>query len=597
MIYDENDADLMLPKVSNVVLEVQGSSFRLKGTLCVEDHSLVLFDDGIAVHKESASKCNSSESGIVIPAISLPINRNGLQDKFPVPFRVSYQLIDSMQETITLSAPPSFSLLCRHFYIFKFFFIDVNTCTSVAQNIRSRKEKMLTQLRFLPAFNYKHGNDDLQAGWSLFPVSEYFDTLVKKATRMEWRQCTVNKGFDVCPTYPEMLIVPKDLSDETIRESARFRDGGRFPIVCYLHEPRQTTLLRSSQPLVTALNKTCACDESLLQICAPSTGSKKISYIVDMRNSADAASDKVRGGGMENDQDYRSFHYFQRPIERVSNLLESFAKLMKALRTTHCTVDQYMSAIESSKWLDNLRILFSNAALAVQIMHNESSSILIHGMEGRDTTLCVTTLAQLIADPACRTFVGFQHLIHREWVLSGFQFAHRNSSQMIQNRPKDSRRVASPVFLFCLDAIWQYIRCFPSYFEFNEAFLEFLGEHAYSCMFGNFLCNSELERVTNAVYSQTQSLWQYLQDPNISKKFINPLYEPKKSVVLLPVSPGTFIPWSSFYLRKESVISQILVEKAAEAKAMNKQLITQAEILRNELKKLRQRNVKRSSDC
>ena len=113
------------------------------------------------------------------------------------------------------------------------------------------------------------------------------------------------------------------------------------------------------------------------------------------------------------------------------------------------------------------RCLFSNAALAVQIMHNESSSILIHGMEGRDMTLCVTTLAQLIADPSCRSFVGFQHLIHREWVLSGFQFACRNSSLLVQNRPKDSRRVASPVFLFCLDAIWQacmfFMLCFQSF--------------------------------------------------------------------------------------------------------------------------------------
>ena len=33
MNYDENDADLVLPKVSNVFLEVKDCSFKLKGTL------------------------------------------------------------------------------------------------------------------------------------------------------------------------------------------------------------------------------------------------------------------------------------------------------------------------------------------------------------------------------------------------------------------------------------------------------------------------------------------------------------------------------------------------------------------------------------
>lgn len=43
--------------------------------------------------------------------------------------------------------------------------------------------------------------------------------------------------------------------------------------------------------------------------------------------------------------------------------------------------------------------------------------MLVHGSEGTDTTLLLTTLAQLILDPGCRTLSGFLALLEREWVL------------------------------------------------------------------------------------------------------------------------------------------------------------------------------------
>ena len=42
--------------------------------------------------------------------------------------------------------------------------------------------------------------------------------------------------------------------------------------------------------------------------------------------------------------------------------------------------------------------------------------MLVHGTEGTDSTLQVTSLAQIILDPACRTIQGFQGLVEREWL-------------------------------------------------------------------------------------------------------------------------------------------------------------------------------------
>lgn len=50
-----------------------------------------------------------------------------------------------------------------------------------------------------------------------------------------WRLSTVNRDYSVCPSYPPAVIVPKDVDDKMLRKVAKFRQGGRFPVLCYHH--------------------------------------------------------------------------------------------------------------------------------------------------------------------------------------------------------------------------------------------------------------------------------------------------------------------------------------------------------------------------
>lgn len=52
----------------------------------------------------------------------------------------------------------------------------------------------------------------------------------------EWRLSEVNKDFTVCPSYPPLLTVPKDIDDESLCKAASFRHGGRFPVLSYYHK-------------------------------------------------------------------------------------------------------------------------------------------------------------------------------------------------------------------------------------------------------------------------------------------------------------------------------------------------------------------------
>lgn len=51
-----------------------------------------------------------------------------------------------------------------------------------------------------------------------------------------WRLSTVNADYSVCATYPPAVMVPKSVDDDTLRTAARFRQGGRFPVLCYYHQ-------------------------------------------------------------------------------------------------------------------------------------------------------------------------------------------------------------------------------------------------------------------------------------------------------------------------------------------------------------------------
>lgn len=51
----------------------------------------------------------------------------------------------------------------------------------------------------------------------------------------EWRLSDVNKDFGVCPSYPSLVTVPKNIDDEALRKIATFRQGGRFPVLSYYH--------------------------------------------------------------------------------------------------------------------------------------------------------------------------------------------------------------------------------------------------------------------------------------------------------------------------------------------------------------------------
>ncbi|XP_005183305.1 myotubularin-related protein 9 [Musca domestica] len=388
----------------------------------------------------------------------------------------------------------------------------------------------------------------------------------------EWRITNVNKDFKICPTYGSVLIVPKQITDEQIMQSAAFRDGGRFPVLSYRHE-NGAALLRSAQPLSIQGIKRCRADEAILNVVL---GRSKKGFIVDTWGKGKSNT--------ETDQHYSQWKKVNRSIGNISSpaaILDSFSKLMEACNDVNCTPDKWLSRLENSNWLSLVLGSLNAACVVAQCLDQEGSPVLVHGAKGLDSTLIVTSLVQIILNPDCRTVRGIQALIEREWIQAGHPFASRHRYSCYtpsQNRHKCN----GATFVLFLDCIHQLYKQFPCSFEFSTQMLVLLFEHSYFSQYGTFLCDSEKERHELRVHSRTTSLWSYLNRPEVLKNFLNPMYEPNPRVIWPSVAPISLELWNELYLR------WIVDQKNSEWTATQiQELITSEKELRAKAMKLR----------
>lgn len=491
------------PKVDNVVLH-RSNYPPCEGTLCLTGHHLIL----------SSRKTNSEELWLLHSSI------DAIEKKF-------------------VGSVGFLTIKCKNFMVIQLDIPGMEECLNIASSIELLSN--LDSVTLTYPFFYCPKFEILEDGWQAFLAENEFARL----NGDDWRLTFVNKNFQICPSYPPVLVVPKSVDDETVMLSAGFRHGGRFPVLSYVHSSQETVILRSSQPLTGANNKRCKEDERLVNAIL---GMGKRGYIIDTRSQNSAVTAKSKGGGFESEANYSQWRRVHKPLERYGSLHDSVSKLLEATYDSNCSMDKWMSRLESSGWLSHVKEVLTTACLVAQCVDRESSSVLVHGTEGLDSTLQVTSLAQVILDPDCRTVRGFEALVEREWIQAGHPFASRCSKSAFS---QGKHKYAGPVFLLFIDCVWQIYQQFPCSFEFNEQFLIMLFENAYASQFGTFLCNNEAERHRLKVKEKTFSLWTFINRPQILQTYMNPLHQHNTAVIWPSVAPQSLTLWSKVYQRWE----------------------------------------------
>ena len=373
-------------------------------------------------------------------------------------------------------------------------------------------------------------------GWNIYdPIIEFSRQGVTEDNDLGLRYCYVNKDFKMCPTYPEFLIEPKDLSDEELKQSSSYRTKGRLPIFSYYYNGNDNSGLKVTPSIWRSAqnkrglvgNKSCPADVKLLNaISKLGEGQGKL-YIYDCRPKLNAFVNRVGGGGYEKEGDYDNATLYFCEIDNIHKARKALNGMYSLCLSNKINdYNNFWTNVEQTGWFQFIYLMLKNAnAISKTLQSNHS--VLIHCSDGWDRTAQLSSLSQLLLDPFYRSINGFAILIEKDWLSFGHQFGLRNGFS-----DKEKQDQASPIFLQFLDAVHQLLEQFPNAFEFNEKFLLFLAKNYRINLYGTFMYNNEKERREQNAKFDTASVWTEIFCD--LKPYLNVYYDPNSVKILEP---------------------------------------------------------------
>lgn len=426
---------------------------------------------------------------------------------------------------------------------------------ALKQEGHSRRDmfEILTRYAFplahsLPLFAFLNEEKFNVDGWTVYnPLAEYRR---QGLPDRHWRITFINKCYELCDTYPALLVVPYRTSDDDLRRVAIFRSRNRIPVLSWIHPENKMVIMRCSQPLVGMSGKRNKDDEKYLDVIRETNRQLSKLTIYDARPSVNAVANKATGGGYESDDAYQNAELSFLDIHNIHVMRESLKKV-KDIVYPNIEESHWLSSLESTHWLEHIKLVLTGAIQVADKVSSGKSSVLVHCSDGWDRTAQLTSLAMLMLDSFYRTIEGFEILVQKEWISFGHKFASRIGHGDKNHADADR----SPIFLQFIDCVWQMSKQFPTAFEFNERFLITILDHLYSCRFGTFLFNCESAREKQKVTERTVSVWSLI---NSNKdKFKNPFYTKEINRVLYPVASMRHLElWVNYYIRWNPRIKQ-----------------------------------------
>ena len=359
-------------------------------------------------------------------------------------------------------------------------------------------------------------------GWKLYDAKkEYTRQGVTDNNDLGLRFSEANMNFQLCATYPKIIVEPKDMTDDELKEASDYRTKNRLPVMSYYYNGNN----KKNDKVLIGGKRPCPCiwrssqnkggfigtsrsnmDEKLLG-CIMSLCSKL--YIYDARPYLNAFANRFNGGGFENKKHYTNdpnaldVELFFCSIENIHSARNSLNKMYQlSLGNKIIDNQKFWSSLESTGWYQFIYLLlkFSNE---VSKTLQSNYSVLIHCSDGWDRSAQLISLSQVLIDPYFRTIEGLAVLIEKDWLSFGHQFGLRNGFYL-KSHHEDQR---SPIFLQWLDCLHQLLYQFPNAFEFNDALLLFLAKSYTTNLYGTFMFNSEKERTDRDAHSKTTSVW------------------------------------------------------------------------------------------
>uniref|UniRef100_A0A673M3B5 phosphatidylinositol-3,5-bisphosphate 3-phosphatase n=1 Tax=Sinocyclocheilus rhinocerous TaxID=307959 RepID=A0A673M3B5_9TELE len=384
----------------------------------------------------------------------------------------------------------------------------------------------------LPLFAFKYRETFPEDGWKIYdPVAEYKRQGLPNES---WIISKVNSSYELCETYPALLILPSNVTEDELKRVAAFRAKRRFPVLSWIHPESQAAIVRCGQPQVGPSDRRCREDERYLQTILDANAQSHKLCIFDARQSTVADTNKAKDGGYENESFYINVELNFLEIPNIHVMRESLRKLKEVV---YPAIDQqrWFSSVDSTHWLEYIRLLLAGAVRIADRIESGKTSVVVHCSDGWDRTAQLTSLAMLMLDAHYRSLRGFQVLLEKEWL----SFGHRFASRVGHGDGNHANSERSPLFVQFIDCVWQMARQVRNSGAEMKNATCFSSRCLITCTLGFFL---------QEVYSKTISLWSYVNSQ--LEEFTNPLYVNYEHHVLYPVASLRHLElWVSYYVR------------------------------------------------
>lgn len=205
----------------------------------------------------------------------------------------------------------------------------------------------------LPLFAFVNEEKFKVDGWAIYnPVEEYRR---QGLPDRHWRISFVNQRYELCDTYPALLVVPYRASDDDLRRVATFRSRNRIPVLSWIHPENRAAIMRCSQPLVGVGGKRSRDDERYLDIIRETNKQTSKLTIYDARPGVNAVANKATGGGYEGEDAYPHAELSFLDIHNIHVMRESLRRV-RDIVYPHVEEAHWLSSLESTHWLEHIKV-------------------------------------------------------------------------------------------------------------------------------------------------------------------------------------------------------------------------------------------------
>ena len=352
-----------------------------------------------------------------------------------------------------------------------------------------------------------------------------------------WRETKLNESFELCATYPQVLLFPEVTTDEEISEVAKFRSKQRLPSFSWVHPANGAAIVRCAQPLVGLTGKKSEADEKLFTDIQKANGGGNGVSMMDARPWANAVANKGRKGGYEKLSLYEdsdaTLTFLN--IDNIHVMRNSLYRMQDLVRQNERGGAVSRADIQETGWPAYVGRVNGGAATIVKEIEQKGRTCVVHCSDGWDRTAQLAAVPAMCMDPYYRTMRGFQILVQREWNSFGHKFRDRTYG-------KQKRHERSPIFTQFLDCVQNVMYQYPKAFEFNEYWLLELHDALYSMAYSDFRCNHEKGTVAEREDRTPAQVWSLLYGER-ADEFRNAAYDPEadERVLMPPVEARTWV--------------------------------------------------------